>query len=79
MNTFLDQIAKKLNVKTYQGSLNDVLDRYYQASLMSENRTHVVRVTSDCPLIDATLIDDLVRFVYEHPDCDYVSNNLKKS
>src|SRR5690349_790613 len=47
-----DEIARlcgHLGVDCYRGSLEDVLDRFYQAA----SRTmpdHVVRLTGDCPL-----------------------------
>lgn len=46
-------------VPVYRGSLNDVLDRYYQAALRFSAKT-VVRITSDCPLIDPELVDRIV-------------------
>ena len=49
-------IAKEASIKSYQGSVDDVLDRFYQA-VVPENPDYVVRVTSDCPLIDAELLD----------------------
>lgn len=61
-----------LNVAVFRGSEMDVLDRYYQASLAYESDA-IVRITSDCPLIDPFLIDKVVRtFLNETPD--YASN-----
>lgn len=46
-------------VPAYRGSLNDVLDRYFQAAKKFGAKT-VVRVTSDCPLIDPALVDRVI-------------------
>src|SRR5437868_6887416 len=49
-----DTIAALCNawgVSIFRGSQNDVLDRYYHAARHSGART-VIRITSDCPLID---------------------------
>ncbi len=54
-------IATKVDLHCYKGSLNDVLDRFYQ-TVKDEKPDYVVRVTSDCPLIDAGLIDETVQF-----------------
>ena len=63
---------KKLNVSVFQGDESNVLDRYYKASL--ENRSDfIVRVTGDCPLMDAKIIDRLLKIAKEK-DYDYVSN-----
>jgi spore coat polysaccharide biosynthesis protein SpsF len=48
------------NVPVFRGSLQDVLDRYYQCA--KDNRaTAVVRITADCPALDPTLVDEVVR------------------
>ena len=66
------EIVNKCKVKYYQGSTVDVLDRYYQAAKIY-NPEYIVRVTSDCPLIDPELIDKMIDFTIKN-DFDYVSN-----
>lgn len=69
------RIAQQNNVDVYQGSLNDVLDRFYQAAL-PHNPQYVIRVTSDCPLLDPVYIDDLItRFLSS--GCEYAYNGIK--
>ena len=46
-------------INCYRGSENDVLDRFYQSAKKYE-ATIVVRLTSDCPLIDPDLIDETI-------------------
>jgi spore coat polysaccharide biosynthesis protein SpsF len=65
----------KLSLPCFKGSLHDVLDRFYQA-VKNEQAEYVVRVTSDCPLIDARVIDDIVKSCIEQK-LDYMSNTLK--
>lgn len=68
------QIADQHGLSWYQGDLNDVLDRFYQAAKL-ENADWVVRLTSDCPLIDPELIDQVIAMALEE-DLDYCSNIL---
>lgn len=51
--------CKNLGVMIFRGSLDDVLDRYYQAARFY-NASHIVRVTADCPLIDPTAINKVI-------------------
>jgi spore coat polysaccharide biosynthesis protein SpsF len=58
----------------YRGSQDDVLDRYFRTA-KQEQADIVVRITSDCPVIDPDVIDLTVNeFLRLQPDCDYVSN-----
>jgi len=63
-------------VKTFRGSEEDVLDRYYQAA-KKEGANVIVRITSDCPLIDWEIIDESIQ-EFLMGDYDYVSNVLDK-
>lgn len=57
-----------------RGSEADVLDRFYQA-VKFKKADWIVRVTSDCPLIDPVLVDHVIEFVQKN-DKDYGSNGL---
>lgn len=67
-------LCNSWNVAVSRGQINDVLDRYYQAALPFKPKW-VVRVTSDCPLIDPELVDAVVKFAKVN-DVDYASNIL---
>jgi spore coat polysaccharide biosynthesis protein SpsF len=60
--------------QSFRGSEDDVLDRFYQA-VKHKNPDWVVRVTSDCPLIDPELVDKIITFANEK-NVDYCSNVL---
>lgn len=71
--------ADQLGVASFRGSESDVLARFAGAADES-GLDVIVRVTSDCPLIDGHLIREGVdRFLeYDDPDA-YVSNTLERS
>lgn len=72
-----DVIAEYCNtigIALFRGSEQDVLDRYYQAANRF-NLSTIVRVTSDCPLIDPFLIDEQLRIFRPHDrQIDLVTN-----
>lgn len=59
----------------HRGDTNDVLGRYMGAceKLGAVDRDAIVRLTSDCPLIDPGIIEKTVDFFMSN-DYDYVSN-----
>jgi len=70
----IEQEASKIGVPCFRGSLNNLLDRHYQvAKLYSADI--VLKIPSDCPLIDPQIIDQVLDFYYDHPgQYDFVSN-----
>lgn len=60
--------------KSSRGSEYDVLDRFYNA-VKNKNVDWIVRVTSDCPLIDPILVDKIINYVVLSKK-DYGSNIL---
>lgn len=70
------EIAGKLSVQSYKGSLDDVLDRFYRA-VENENPDYIVRITSDCPLIDPSLIDKTIQYAITHK-LSYHSNQVEE-
>lgn len=73
----IKQQADKLNVNCFRGDEDDVLDRFYQAAKI-HNPDYVVRLTSDCPLIDPILIDEIIEAAIIS-NVDYCSNTLIES
>ncbi len=58
-----------------RGSEHDVLDRYYQAA-HAIGATHVVRITSDCPLTDPDVLGELIARYRGGDRIDYASTSL---
>lgn len=67
---YIVEVANKVGVGYHKGSVEDVLTRFYDTAA-PEQPEWVIRFTSDCPLIDPTIIEDIVAFAVEH-DYDYV-------
>ncbi|MCG7537138.1 glycosyltransferase family protein [Pseudoalteromonas sp. OOF1S-7] len=67
-------LCESLNVDYFKGSTNDVLSRYYQAASQfgATDDTAIVRLTSDCPLIDNALTTQAIN-TFLHHDYDMVS------
>lgn len=71
--------ADQLKVPACRGSETDVLDRYVQAARQVSAHT-IVRITSDCPLIDPAVVDlAIASFKAASPAADYVSNTIRRT
>lgn len=75
-DTVIEELAKEFKVNCYRGSENDVLDRFYQ-TVKNDKADYVVRLTSDCPLIDPILIDEVIEKAVAL-NVDYYSNGLEE-
>ena len=69
--------AKKNEIEYFRGESDDVLDRYYQCA-KNFSSDNILRITSDNPLVDPTVIDDLI-INYQKSSCDYASTNLART
>jgi spore coat polysaccharide biosynthesis protein SpsF len=73
-NDRIVDFCKSHYIKCYRGSENDLLDRHYQAA-REVGADFVVKIPSDCPLADPTIIDEVLSLWIKHQDkYDYVSN-----
>lgn len=74
----LVHFCQEQGVHYFRGSEMNVLERYYQCA--TENELDViVRVTSDCPLVDGYLIKEAVRrYIDENDPHVYLSNYLHR-
>lgn len=71
------QVCKQHPVVVFRGAEDDVLDRYQRAAQFARADV-IVRITSDCPLIDPEITDKTIRaFLEERPD--YASNTLQRT
>ena len=66
------ETANRCGVKCFRGSEEDVLARYYYAAKKYEV-DHVIRITSDCPLVDPYVIDEVIE-CYEKGQYDIITN-----
>lgn len=70
--------SRRYGAEVFRGSEEDVLDRYYQAATQFQIDV-VGRVTSDEPLIDPCLVDEMLGSFLNRPDYDYCSNSIERA
>jgi len=73
----LEKFVKENNIKYFRGSKEDVLSRYYETAKKFKIDV-IVRITSDCPLIDPKIVD-LVIQKHLDSETDYTSNTLERT
>ena len=68
-------LCQRRGWNSYRGVAEDVLDRYHEAA-GAFGADVVVRITSDCPLIDPDILDSVVACLLGDRHIDYASNTL---
>ncbi len=67
-------LCEENNIPVFRGHPTDLLDRHYKTAL-EFGADVVVKIPSDCPLIDPAIIDRVLQFFLTNPNAyDYVSN-----
>ena len=66
------ELCKKINLRFFRGSKNNVLERYFKAAEITKADI-IVRITGDCPLIAPDTIDEVIEGFLKS-NCSYVSN-----
>ena len=64
-------LARTEGVSIFRGSEDDVLDRYYQAGKLYSAQ-NIMRLTADCPLLDANICD-LIALRYLETNVEYIA------
>jgi glutamate-1-semialdehyde 2,1-aminomutase len=73
-NQKLGLFLKNKKIKVFKGNKGNVLHRYYSAAKKFDADI-IIRITGDCPLVDANLVDHAIN-IYQTKKCDYVSNTI---
>jgi len=73
----IEDEACRLDVQVYRGSEDDVLDRYYKTAVKAGAEA-ILRITSDCPLIEPAVVEELI-CLYRESGSDYASNTLERT
>ena len=73
----IEKWCQENNIACYRGSENDVLNRYYSASITYPSDI-IVRITADDPFKEPTIIDEVVNKLI-NKGYDHVTNNFPPS
>src|SRR5262245_11411555 len=70
----IEGLCRKIGIRCFRGHPTDLLDRHFRAGLQ-ECADAVVKIPSDCPLIDPGVIDKVLGYFIKNRDrYDFVSN-----
>ncbi|MFJ7950810.1 cytidylyltransferase domain-containing protein [Lysinibacillus sp. NPDC096418] len=70
--------CEQQGVSYHRGSETDVLARYFE-SAVKFNADAIVRITSDCPIIDVQVVDTTIQYFLESGHYDYISNTVERT
>lgn len=73
-NDVIASRAEAAGATVFRGSVDDLLDRYYQAAKFLKADL-IMRITSDCPLIDPDICDAVIALRAD-TGVDYACNNM---
>ncbi|WP_409368014.1 cytidylyltransferase domain-containing protein [Lysinibacillus sp. 38-6] len=71
------EFCKLNNILWFRGSEEDVLARYYETAKRF-NADAIVRITSDCPIIDVQVVNKTITYFIDN-NFDYVSNTVDRT
>jgi len=75
----IEETCRLKGINVFRGHPTDLLDRHYKASLKFGADT-VLKIPSDCPLIDPEIIDEVIEYYFKNTEnFDFVSNLLPPS
>ena len=74
----IEELSGRLGVLCFRGDEEDVLNRYYEAA-RARGLDVIARVTSDCPLMDPVLVDDMIGYYLGKRSVDYASNTIRRT
>lgn len=69
------EYCKNNNINFFRGSENNVLDRYFQCA-KKYHCDPIIRITSDCPLLDPSTIDSVIKKFLDG-NYDYISTTIE--
>lgn len=69
----IEKLCDQNNITCFRGHLTDLLDRHYQVAVKFRADA-VVKIPSDCPLIDPRVIDRVIQHYIDSEEFDFVSN-----
>jgi spore coat polysaccharide biosynthesis protein SpsF len=70
----IKELCSRLDVVCFRGHPTDLLDRHYRVARQHKADV-VVKIPSDCPLIDPAVVDRVIGYFHANPGrFDYVSN-----
>lgn len=73
----ITDFCKKNNISCFRGSINNVLERYYQAAIIYKPDI-IIRLTADNPLIDGQLVKQGLT-IFSRSNIDYLSTTLERT